>query len=513
MLGDKPINPGKLKRVYFRGREGWYSIEVYQQRVLVAPPDVPAHIRSVLGRVRAPENILHQLRMAAHRFDGRDTVSELDRPVRIGIDFSLLIEGSGVLISGWMLDPDRAVENVSLRVGGELVRIDDHWTRQSRADVTGAFANDPMFSGMNPARNNHGFLVFCSLEDTPPSDQPVYLELGIVDAFPAYCPLNPTRASARQALSRVLPSLDPRSVTASNSIERQFGPMLQGMTAQNPYAVDVHDIGDFDEDAPVTLVVGVDDTINDIGVTIALLGLDQATRHLPIVIAGPVESFDLVGSDMLRLAAFYKLNTRIVFAEGVEDFCDALEVGVAATNSETIGLVSAHILPRDDGWFDQLLAAYRKRGSKALVSPTILFEDDSVRWAGTWIDGDAKGGQYLSDRYVGYPCAVLADAEPSEVSAGTLECCILPRKAFVDTDGFTRGYIGPAEKSLDLALKLRMAGTPSYWIPEVEVLGSEQSISNAPAWEELSHRLDRWAFDRRWSLVVSNLRSHNNAVD
>ncbi|MHC8491212.1 hypothetical protein ACTU44_00715 [Thalassospira sp. SM2505] len=513
MLGDKPINPGKLKRVYFRGREGWYGIEVYQQRVLVAPSDVPAHIRSVLDRVRAPENILTHLQMAAHRFDGRDTVSELDRPVRIGIDFSLLIEGSGVLISGWMLDPDRAVENVFLRVNGEVVRIDDRWTRQSRADVTSAFANDPMFSGLNPARNNHGFLVFCPLDDTPPSDQPVYLELRISDAFPAYCPLNPTRSSARQALSRVLPSLDPRSVTASNSIERQFGPMLQGMTSQNPYAVDIHDIGDFDENAPVTLVVGVDDTINDIGVTIALLGLDQATRNLPIVIAGPVESFDQVGSDMLRLAAFYKLNTRIVFAEGVEDFCDALEVGIAATNSETVGLVSAHILPRYNGWFDQLYAAYRKRGGKALVSPTILFEDDSVRWAGTWIEADAKGDQYLSDRYVGYPCAVLDGAEPSEVTAGTIECCILPRKAIVDIGGFTRGYIGPAEKNLDLALKLRMAGTPSFWIPEIEVLGSEQSISNAPAWEELSHRLDRWAFDRRWSLVVSNLRSHNNAVE
>ncbi|MFV1849686.1 MAG: glycosyltransferase family 2 protein [Porticoccaceae bacterium] len=513
MMGDKPINPEKLKRVYFRGREAWYSIEVYQQRVLVAPPDVPAHIRSVLDRVRAPENILSQLQMAAHRFDGRDTVSELDRPIRIGIDFALLIEGSGVLVSGWMLDPDRGVEDVSLRVGGEVVRIDDRWTRQSRADVTAAFAQDPMFSGLNPARNNHGFLVFCPLDETPSSDQVMYLELGIRDAFPAYCPLNPTRSSARQALSRVLPSLDPRSVTASNSIEKQFGPMLQGMSAQSPYAVDVHDVGAFDEDAPVALVVGVDDTINDIGVTIALLGLDPATRHLPIIIAGPVESFDQVGSDILRLAAFYKLNTRIVFAEGVEDFCDALEVGVAATNSETVGLVSAHILPRGDGWFDQLYAAYRKRGGKALVSPTILFEDDSVRWAGTWIDGDAKSGQYLSDRYVGYPCAVLDGAEPSEVTAGTIECAILPRKAFDDIGGFTRGYIGPAEKSLDLALKLRMAGTPSYWIPDVEVLGSEQSISKAPAWEELSNRLDRWAFDRRWSLVVSNLRSHNNAVD
>ncbi|MFH1804524.1 MAG: hypothetical protein ABID63_06515 [Pseudomonadota bacterium] len=512
LTADHPINPAKLQRVYFRSRDGWFSIEVYQQRVLVAPRDVPAHIRSVLGRVKAPDTVMEQFRLAAHRFDGRDTVSDLDRPVRVGIDFSLVIEGSGVLISGWMLDPDRCVGAINLRVGSLSERIDNCWTRQSRPDVTEAFLGDAMFAGMNPARNSHGFLVFCALPETPPSDLPVYLEFDIANAFPAYCPLTPTRASARQALSRVLPSLDPRSVAASSSIERQFGPMLQHMEAQSPYAIDIHDIGDFDEDARVTIVVGVDETITDIGVTIALLGLDEDTRHLPIVIAGPVESFDQVGSDMLRLAAFYKLNVRFVFAEGVEDFCDALEVGVNATNSEAVALMSVHILPRDTGWFAPLFAAFRKRGGKSIVCPTILFEDDSVRWAGTWIEDDGNG-QYLADRYVGYPRAVLLDAEPTEVSAGTIECCIMPRSAFMAVGGFTRGYIGPAEKGLDLALKLRMAGTPSWWLPEVEILGSEQSITSAPVWEELSHRLDRWAFDRRWSLVVSNLRSHNHAID
>ncbi|OKH89718.1 hypothetical protein [Thalassospira sp. TSL5-1] len=509
---ERVVKPEKLQRIYFRGKDGWYGIEVYQQRVLVAPRDVPAHIRSVLGRVKASDHILEQMQLAAHRFDGRDTVSDLDRPIRVGIDFALVIEGSGILVSGWMLDPDRGVNEINLRVGQDSIRIDDSWTRQTRPDVTEAFINDPMFSGMNSARNSHGFLVFCPLADTPASDQPIYLEFNITDSFPAYCPLNPTRASARQALSRVLPSLDPRSVTASSSIERQFGPMLQNMTAQSPFAIDVHDIGNFDENAPVTLIVGADDTIGDMGVTIALLGLDPETRKLPIVIAGPAESFDQVGSDMLRLAAFYKLNVRFVFAEGVEDYCDALEVGVKATKSDAVCLMSVHVLPREKGWFGPLLNAYRKRGSKGAVCPTILFEDDSVRWAGTWIE-EGPEGKYLADRYVGYPRAVLTDAEPCEVSAGTVECCILPRAAFLDVKGFTRGYIGPSEKGLDIALKLRMAGTPSYWLPEVELLGSEQSITSTPAWEELSHRLDRWAFDRRWSLVVSNLRSHNHAVD
>lgn len=505
------LAPPELRRILFRGRDGWRSVDVYQQHVLVKPRDVPGHVRSILPRMTATGRTLEKLELVAHRFDGHDTVSKLDVPVRLGVDFALAVEGGGIIVSGWMLDPEQRVGTVKLRVGGHSAVISDTWSRQARPDVTEAFRADPMFAGLDASKTGHGFLAFALGMATPGGATPVYLELSMAEAHPAYYPLSLVKVSARQALQRLLPSLDPRSVTASNAIELQFGPMLKSLEGQPPEAAQTHDVGTFCEDAPLALVIGADDTIADIGVLIALLGLNPETRNLPIVLAGPVDNFDPVGGEICRLAAFYGLNMRLVLADGVEDTCDALQAGIAATRADTLVLLSAHILPNTSGWLSALERAYRRCGGKCLVSPTILYEDESIRWAGTWIDGEGEERR-LVNRFAGFPVTLIKDAEVEEVTAGTVECCILPRAAFEDVEGFARGYVGTAEKGLDLALRLKLAGTPAYWLPEVEMVGGDHVVAADPRWAELTHRLDRWAFDRRWSLVIANLRSPSNAV-
>ncbi|WP_127091909.1 hypothetical protein [Aquabacter cavernae] len=69
------------------------------------------------------------------------------------------------------------------------------------------------------------------------------------------------------------------------------------------------------------------------------------------------------------------------------------------------------------------------RGGKCLAAPTLLFEAASVRWAGTVMEGEGTA-RALVDRYVGYPRAVLDMAEPDEVAAGAVQCCMLPRAVF-----------------------------------------------------------------------------------
>ena len=82
--------------------------------------------------------------------------------------------------------------------------------------------------------------------------------------------------------------------------------------------------------------------------------------------------------------------------------------------------------------------AYRARNGRALVSPTIVFEDDFIRFAGTWFDSDE---QELVDRFIGYPRDVVHGSEPAEVMAGSTACCIVP-SAVEAAGGFTRSYLG-----------------------------------------------------------------------
>lgn len=505
LTASQPLDPSRLQRLLFRGREGWRAIAVYERALMLNTRDVPAHVRAEIPRLTAPMEVLARLKAAGNRFDGRDTVADLKVPVRVGIDFALGLEGGGILVSGWMLDMERLVEGVTLRVGSHVVRLDETWTRRPRPDVTKAYQSDALFAGLGAGSQSHGFLAFAPNVPVGREVQDAtYLEFTLAQG-PAYRPLAIARTSPRQLMARLTASLEPKALHSPHLVERHLGPMAQSISRPAPRAVPAGDVGAFQDEGQPALIVGIDGEPEQAGALISLLALDPETRALPIIVSACEACFDEVAAEVRRLADFYRLNLRLVCAVGADDVCDALEAGVRSTKAEHVALLAGDVLPRQRGWFGRLERAYRTRGSKCLAAPTLLFEDDSVRWAGTVLDGEGAE-RTLVDRHVGYPRAVLDGAAPDEVAAGGVQCCMLPRAAFEGVGGFSRTYIGAAEKGLDLALKLRLAGTPSVWVPGVEMMCADEAGSHLP-WLPLARRIDRWAFDRRWTLAVSNMRS------
>lgn len=501
--GASAIDPGKLKNLFFRGRDGWRSLEVYERRVLLAPTDVPAHIRDGLVRANANPDTMLTLRRAGERFDGRDTVSDLKVPVRIGMDMVAEIPGGGILVAGWMLDPEGHVDSLTLRSGATQQRIDETWTRLPRSDVSSAFQHNSLFAGrLDPTRNDHGFLAFIP---GPPSgmDVPVYFEMAVGDNI-AFYPLTPLRGMSRRSLERLISPLDPRTAAAGAAIERHIGPMMQAMAAPAPAVTEICDFDFDDSEASRVLVIGAGIDVEEAAVTLCLLALDAETKDMPIIVAAPLEAFDSIAPEAERLSRFYGIKVRVIGATGVQDPCDAFEAAIQATKAETLIFLAAGVLPRQAGWVSSLERAYRNRGGKALISPTILYEDNSIRFAGTWLDQEE---QKLVDRYIGYPRDVVRGSQPTEVIAGSLSCCIVSRESIASVGGFTRSYLGAGEKGRDLCLKMRLGGTPAIWLPDVEMISADNDVgpSAFPA-HRLAQKVDRWSFDRKWSLLINNMR-------
>jgi hypothetical protein len=496
------VSPEKLQKVFFRTEEGWRTLDVYERKVLLPSTDVPAHIRDGIPRANASQETMSVLRRAGERFDGRDTVSHLRHPVRIGMDMVVEIPGGGLLVAGWMLDPERLVNSVVLRAGNASVRVDNNWTRLPRQDVSQAFQGNDLFAGrLDPLRHDHGFLAFVPGVSAA-CDVPVYFEFEVDPDNIAFYPLQVMRAMSRRTLERLVSPLDPRTAAAAVAIERHIGPMMQATEHQAPRIIETRDFGFDDTGAFKALVVGAGADAEEIGVTLSLLALDPEARDIPVIISAPIEAFGTIAAEVERLARFYHIGVRLIASEGVQDSCDAFEAAVHATKAETLVFLSAGVLPHQSGWLSGLERAYRKRGGKALVSPTIVYEDDSICFAGTMVDESGKG---LADRYIGYPRDVIRGAEASEVIAGTTTCCIVSRKAIETAGGFTRSYLGTSDKGRDLCLKLRLAGTPSVWLPEVEMISADDNASASLPWRRLAQRIDRWSFDRKWSLLINNM--------
>lgn len=500
-LGDASL----LTQIFYRGDDGWRAIDIYNQRKLIVAREVPGHLRSLMPRIAAPEDVLIRLRRTAHRFDGRETVSQLQEPVRLGIDVAVAVPGAGILVAGWLLDPRSRVGAVRLHAGPEAVVISNDWTRLPRADVAGAYDSDPLFRDLAGAGRQSGFVAFAPVKDADVRSAHLELDLGEGIA-PSFFPLTLAQAPPRDVIGKLLSSIDVRTAAADSIVEHQLGPMLRAIERPPSPAAEPIDMGftaAFDDPASVAIVIGADERAADALGLLPLLAIDPYARRLPIVFAAPADALSAIAGDVRRLASFYRLALRLVPTTSGDDTFDALGAGVAATRAGALALVSASILPASPNWLQRLVETWRQNGARHLVSPTVLFDDNSVRWAGAEFT-ERDGRRELGCRHRGFPRATLAGASLEEVSAGTLECCVISRSGFEAAGGFARGYLGPSAKNLDMALRIRRAGTPALWQPEAEVVGAEERLPSAEP--PLARRVDRWAFDRRWALALANMR-------
>lgn len=494
---EEPLRVRDIEGLVYRGRGGWRYAPVHEHRQIAGPLETPGHIRSVLLQTRSSPQVLLQLRSAANSFEGRETVSSLPVPVRMGIDAAFQANGGAFLISGWLLDPEAHVQSVKLCGQGTEVRLDDRWTRLERSDVSHAFTDEPMFqSAFGHGIHSHGFVVFAG---GPGGDSaaPLHLELTLNDSRRAFLPLSPIRIPPRLAALRQISSIDPANWARAEIVDRQIVPFLCASEASAPRVGTILDAGAFDQAGGPPIVIAAEDSEEgDMASFLGLLALDPETRRAPIALVLPAERFRRHAGRAKDLAQFYRLPLRLISAEEGGDLYDLLETGIRAISHETVVLLAGSLLPNRAGWYRKLVAAHEATGG--IVSPTLAYEDHSVRWAGTWSASQSE--HPTAGRYAGYPLSAVTGLKLTQVAAASFECCIMPRDAFLLAGGFSGGYLGSQQKGLDLGLRLSHTGLHSYWLPSVQMLGTDETPgTEAAALAPLVERIDRGIFAARWA--------------
>jgi len=500
---DGGLDAGAVRNFYYRGRSGWKALDVHERRSMPGAHALPAHIKALLPKLSPAGDGRSRLQAVAQRFDGRETVGELDVPVRVAVDFCAEIDSGGVLLSGWLLNPEDRVEAVFFRSSGSAFRLDTVWTSQPRPDVSAAFAELSPFVNGPGAGHRHGFVVFVP-EARASGDQGAYLDIVLDDGRSAYAPVSVGKAPLRPALRRMVSGMDNSTAFQSDILERQFVPMLQGAECREPALVDSLEVGPAAGQSQRAIVIGLDGDFETARVLMTLLAVDPSLNGTPLVLVAPETVLTDRVEELRRLADFYGLTVKAVLAANVNDRLDALQVGIAAAPCDTVVCLGGGVLPSGAGWLDPLIAAFKDRGENCLVAPTVLYEDGTIRWAGAWIDRD-RGRQVLKQHYLGYPRRTLLGAEPCEVAAAPFDCCVLPKSALASAGGFSRSYLGTDEKGMDAALKLGRSGLTSYWVPRVEMIHPEEDAGGERKWQALVSHLDRRNFERIWTPVLGNL--------
>jgi hypothetical protein len=499
-----------IQRVYFRSGNAYYHLDVTEDRLVLDEPEAVMHLKDMLGKVDADPVTAQTLkRMCRSRYPGHETVSTLKAPLRIAYDIALHAEGSGIFVSGWLLDPTRLAATVALRsTAGFQARLDDRWTRLPRRDVSDGYAGDPLFAGRLKADDvRHGFLAFVPRTAKIEPGESHYLEIVLQDDSSVFLPVLFDAADPTDTLRRILGSISVDEPTVDSIIASHVGPIATALSANRettPAATARIPFGHPVAKPQVTVIVPLTAPRPDFDVNLARFGGDPDFRRAELLVVAPRAHADAVASLLRKAGPFYGLSGALVMADTPVDYFEALELGARSAASELILFLSPNVLPSGRGWLSRLMDALRRAPGPGLVSPTLLYEDDSLRFAGSKAPPSADLAM-AAGSYSGYSRHWIKTAELSAVWAGTAECALIPRGLFLGSGGFSRELIGAELKNVDFALRLGTNGSASYWAPDISLYALDDGsvTEESEYWAKVGRLVDRWEFGRKWSTVLT----------
>ena len=493
-----------LRAIHFRSGDDYLRLDVVNPHAIHLDNTASvAQLTSMMAKLEGPPPVLQALkRVIRPRFPGHETVSTFAEPVRIACDVALRLDGHGIFVSGWLLDPGQRVWLALLKSTANFyARLHPIWARLPRPDVSQGFEADPQMAPlMATTDHRHGFLAFVPRTTPPAADEQFYLELVTKDEACAFLPI---------AFAEDEPGLIVRSLLAGVSLDdpnleriisQHLGPTVTALADRRPAPETACAPIGFGCPLPkpqLSVVMPVPPGYRDIDVNFACLTADPDFRAAELILVAAASG--LSAATVKAQAAFYGLSGKLVIAADGMDAFEAMELGARYAEADLLLFLSASVFPREPGWLSHLTAELARLECPGLVSPTLMYEDDSIRFAGQPLDSGAEALP-SSARLAGYPADWLSERAPVAVAAAAPECCLVRRSLFQELNGFSRALVGPELKSLDFSLKVRGRGRACTWVPAIRLyaLDDDSETREPDYWLRIGQMVDRWAFERQW---------------
>ena len=506
----REVGPETVRGVFCEAGARFLYLEVVQpHRILLGEADAVAHLADMLPRLRAVERVLRSLkRVCRPRFRGRDTVGELDAPVRIAVDLVLAEPGAGILVIGWLLDPQARAWLVLLKSTGNFyARLDERWVRLPRPDLSEAFAADPLFRDrLRPNDRLHGFLAWLPRTEPIRPDERFYLELVTDEERCAFLPVEPEAGRGRHYLRRILASIGLDDPELDRIVRDHLVPFAAAVARARPAPRPLCrplPLGEARPAPAVSAVIPLGPGWPEVETLLARLAGDADFASVELVFAAARDRAAGLAERLQRAVSFYGLGGTLVLAAESLDAAEAVELGARAARGELLLCLRPNLLPRDPGWLGRLRAELARAPAAGLVCPTLLYEDESIRFAGDRRDPVGVPG---GARRAGYPAGWLDERATTSVAHGPAECFLLPRRLFLAAGGLVGGLLGAELAHLDLAERLRAEGHQCFWVPDVRLWAVDDPAgADEGYWQEVARVIDRAAFTARWAAADAGI--------
>ncbi|MFO1152313.1 MAG: hypothetical protein U1E42_01430 [Rhodospirillales bacterium] len=499
--------PEDLGRVYYSAPDGYFRLDALTDQCSVLDcSETAGHIRKMLPQLTCGAASRRDFeRMGQACFQGKDTVCALTIPVRLAIDFAVHVQGTGFFLSGWLLDPERRVAGVFIKSTQNFYRpLDGAWVRRPRPDLDAVFQTDPVFSQtVTPGDSDHGFMVFAPVPESPRAREAFYLEIAFKDGAAAFMPIVFEEGAAERQLALIFGVVDSTHVEIDRLIRSHIGPIASALAAARPRPAAAFTRIPFGTSLPspsVSVIVPVRGDPADMEVLLACFSRDPDFANAELIFIVHKASAASAGALLCRRGVFYGLAGELLVHDDPLDRAAQLDLGMLAAEAPCILWMTPSVLPRASGWLGRMIDMLAALPAKATLSPTLIYEDFSIRYAG---DGEEHAGAFAAAKgtgLTGYPQHRIEQASDPVPAVPTLDCCLLPRGLGQEVGGLFGGLLGGEWISRDFTNRLRQAGGECYWAPQISLYAlDDQSVDPQPSHAWLAARIDGWSFNRRWA--------------
>lgn len=495
-----------VDRIYVRTPAGYSHLDMVDKPVLLQGADAVQHIRQMLPQLAGDATELRALkRVTRPRFEGEDTSSTLEAPVRLAVDRMLHVDGTGILVSGWMLDPRRLVRMALLKSTGNFyARISESWHRMPRPDVSEGFRTDSTLAPFLPCDDPHGFVVFVPQAKPLEPGESFYVELVLEDETCVFLPValsgHDIDATARQLLGSV--NVDDPAFDAV--VARHLGPAIAAAMAERPLvelALPKIPLGAPHIAPRVSIVLPIEDDGGDLDVNLAQLAGDLDFDSVEFIFVASRAINDGLPRRLERYVEFYGLHGYLAVPAAPTAYFEALDLGARVAQADLLLFLSQSTYPREAGWLSALMSELKRQPFAAAISPTLLYEDHSIRYAGAVANPEPSSESAALFNLVGYPDHWLSGNEVTATESVAPECCLIRRNAYFAAKGFSREFFGADYGAVDLSRRLGRAGLTCLWLPEVTMyaLDPEGHSESLEYWTKPARRVDAWRFASKWA--------------
>jgi len=452
----------------------------------------------------------------------------IQRPAsRAGIDAPSLqarievavADGAGLLVTGWLDDPQRLAVGLALERDGAAARpFADRFYRFPRRLLVGNGKDGTNETAAKGAgRQVEGFVGY--LPDAPEAQRLLghrfHLLLQSGGMIPLAAPPQPADAAAARAAA--LSGLKPEAVT-SDILARCLAPAVSALhasclaAARRPEALT---LGEPVAQPEVSVIIPLYRNLEFLKFQIASFAVDRDRERCEyIYVLDSPEQRAEVEHFLRGMWRLHGLPLRLLVNPSNLGYAAANNVAAAEARGDALALVNSDVLPIAPGWATALsrrLAADPRLGA---VGPKLLFEDQSLQHAGMYFAQDPSGRWLNHHFHKGLPRYYAPAQVERPVPALTGACLVVRRDAFAAVGGFTEDYVIGDYEDSDLCLKLRRRGHDLRYVPSIELYHLERrSIrQHAGYMKGVACLYNSWLHAQRWQADMQALCGDGAAI-